>query len=304
MSKIKITILGTTAGVPTRERAHTAIHISYDDGVESCMLFDCGEGTQRQFLFAGLNMMKLDDVFITHWHGDHCLGIPGMVDTMGFEDRKRPLTIYAPEVRRVGKCIAASRSMSKFKVESRAVPSRGTRITTVMQAERFSVKSIPVSHGVPAVAYGIFEKDKTGIDKEKAARLGLPDKGEIYRKLKETGSLVIDGRKLLLEDVARVERGKKVVYSGDTEICDNLKRLAEGSDLLVQDCTYFEDTDGDKPHKHASLPEVMEMIAECSVKKVVLTHVSRKHQDTSFLKEVIAKYNNVQLAEDFTEIVV
>ncbi|MDP8299261.1 MAG: MBL fold metallo-hydrolase [Candidatus Tantalella remota] len=304
MSKITITILGTTAGVPTRERAHPAIYLSYDDGEETCILFDCGEGTQRQMLIAGLNLMKIDKVFITHWHGDHCLGLPGLVDTMGFEGRKTKLGIYAPEPARVRKVLDFSRSMSKFTVAPRKVSSKGKRVTTLLETDRFVIKSVPVSHGVPAVAYSLEEKDKIVIDVEKARSLGLPEKGEIYRKLKDKGKARFEGRKIELADVSRREKGKKIVYSGDTEICDNLREFVTGADLLIQDCTYLEDITDGKPHMHACLPEVIKMAEERGVSRTVLTHISRKYPDISLFRPEIEKKEGFELAEDFKRIVV
>ena len=304
MSRIKIDILGTTAGVPTRERAHTAIHLSYDDGKEFCMLFDCGEGAQRQLMIAGLNIMKINNVFITHWHGDHCLGLPGITDTMGFEDRKRPLTVYAPEARRVRKCLGFSHSMSNFKIAVRNVPAKGGRTTELLSTDRFRVVSAPVKHGVPAVAYALLENDKACIDLRKAVSLGLPEKGKIYRQLKEKGEVFKGGRRVTLEDISMTRKGKKIVYSGDTRICDNLRKLAHGADLLIQDCTYFEDPGSKRPHEHAALPEVIEMVSREKVKRTILTHISRKHQDAGELKALIKPHPGFEVAEDFMKIVV
>ncbi|MGB2601563.1 MAG: MBL fold metallo-hydrolase [Candidatus Omnitrophota bacterium] len=299
MSKITVTILGTTAGVPTKKRAHTAIHICHDDAEEFCCLFDCGENAQRQLLLAGLNLMKLDNVFLTHWHGDHCLGLPGLVDTMGFEGREHPLTIYAPEARKVRLCLGFNSSMGKFRVIPRSVPSRGKIEKIVFETKRFRIISVPVAHGVPAVAYALIEKDKTGIDPEKAKALGLPGKGEIYKELKKKGEITEGGRRITLEEVSCRAKGKKIVFSGDTEICDNLKSFVQGADLLIQDCTYFDEMGPDKPYKHASLPEVAKMVSSANVKKTVLTHISRKYQDTENLKELIRERLDLEVAEDF-----
>ena len=303
MSKITVTILGTTAGVPTRERAHTAIHVCHDDAEEFCCLFDCGENAQRQLLLAGLNLMKIDNVFLTHWHGDHCLGLPGLVDTMGFEGREKPLTVYAPEAKRVRRCLGFSSSMGKFRIDPRSVPARGKKEKTVFEAERFRIVSVPVAHGVPAVAYALVEKDKVGIDPGKAKELGLPERGEIYKELKEKGRVAEGGKSITLEEVSMREKGKKIVFSGDTEICDSLKDLVRGADLLIQDCTYFDRMGPDKPYKHASLPEVAEMVAGAGVKKTVLTHISRKYQDTASLKELVRDRSDLEVAEDFMTVI-
>lgn len=304
MSKITVTILGTTAGVPTAERAHPAIHISYDDGDEFRFLFDCGEGTQRQFMTAGLNMMKMDNMFITHWHGDHCLGIPGMVDTMGFEDRKRPLTIFAPEAKRIKRCLSSTHSMGNFKVISKKVPARGGRATRLVDTDRFKIVSIPVKHSVPTVAYAVIEKDKTSIDLRKAVGLGLPESGELYGQLKKKGKVSVGKRKITLKDISFTKKGKRIVYSGDTRICKNLRKLVRNADLLIQDCTYFDEQGAKRPHEHASLPEVIEMAKQEGVKRVVLTHVSRKYHDVEKLKDLVKDYPSFEVAQDFMTVVV
>jgi ribonuclease Z len=302
MSKITITILGTTAGVPTKERAHAAIHLCHSDREEFCCLFDCGEGTQRQSLKAGINMMKMDNIFITHWHGDHCLGLPGMVDTMGFEGRERPLTVYAPMAKKVKRCLDFSSSMSKFKVISRNVPSRGGRITTLLDAGRFRIVSTPVNHGVPAVAYALIEKDRIRIDPEKARACGLPEEGELLGLLKERGEIIDRGKRITLEEVSVTQKGRKVVYSGDTEICGNLRELAKDADLLIQDCTYFADEGPERQYMHPSLPEVMDMVSSGKVKRTALTHISRKYPDAEELKKMVSGYPGVEVAEDFMRI--
>lgn len=304
MSKITITILGTSAGVPTKTRAHPAIHLSYDDGVGECLLFDCGENTQRQFMSAGLNIMKIDNIFLTHWHGDHCLGVPGLVDTMGFEDRRSPLSIYAPEVNRLKKGINFNYSMGKFRIFPHNVVSRGKGIRKIFDTKRFYIASTPVKHSIPSVSYALIEKDKTCIDLKKANSLGLPEKGEIYGELKKRGKIRLEGRDITFEDISIVQKGKKIVYSGDTEICDNLVAMVKGADLLIQDCTYFDDVEGTRPHKHASLSEIKDMVKENDVKKIILTHISRKYQDPEQLQKLIKDYPQFILAEDFMEITV
>jgi len=303
MSKIEITILGTTAGIPTKQRAHPSIYLIYRDKDEFCYLFDCGEGTQRQILLANLNPMKLDEIFITHWHGDHYLGLAGLIDTMGFENRQRPLTVYAPEAWRVKRLLNVGYSTKRFMVIPRDVPFRGSEITTILETDRFKIVSTPVEHGVPSVAYGLIEKDKINIDKERAREVGLPAKGLIYRELKEKGRVVFAGKEIRLEDIWVVTKGKKVVYSGDTEICDNLIRLTEGADLLIQDCTYFDD-EGFEGYRHASIKDVIKMLEEVRVKRVILTHISRRYKNPKELKNIIKDYPNLAIAEDFMRITI
>ena len=294
--------MGTTAGVPTKERAHPAIHISYRGRKEFCYLFDCGEGTQRQMLFADLNPMKLAGIFITHWHSDHYIGIPALIETLNFEKRTQPLAIYAPESWRVTKLLSLGYFSSKFEVKTQEVKAEGSRIDKLVDEEEFQIVSTPVEHGLPAVAYGLVEKEKINIDKEKAKHFGLPPQGLIYREIKEKGRAIFEGREIKLEEISRREKGKKLVYSGDTKICENLIKLAQDADLLIQDCTYFEELEEMEEYGHPWLEEVVEMVRNAGVKLAVLTHISRRYRNPRELREKIKNYPMLKIAEDFMRI--
>ena len=299
MSKIKITILGTAAGVPTKQRAHSAIYLSYADAKEYVCMFDCGEGTQRQMLKMGLNLLKVQDLFITHWHGDHCLGIPGLIDTIGFEGGSGPINIYSPEVKRSKRCVNfINHTMGKVKVISYKAASSGNQMQSLLETERFQVTSIAVKHSIPTVAYAFLEKDKITIDSFKAEEFGLPKKGTIYKDLEAGKIIKVKDRQVMLSDVQTKHKGKKIVYSGDTQICDNLKKFSNGADLLIQDCTYFEKQEG-KSYQHACFPEIVQMVKECNIKKTVLTHISRKYQDMESLKKMISGQDDMIIAQDF-----
>ncbi len=298
MSKIKVTILGTTAGVPTKQRAHSAVYLSYMDAEEYVCLLDCGEGTQRQMLFAGLNLLKVNDIFITHWHGDHCLGIPGLIDTMGFEGKQEPVKIYSPEIMRAKRCSNfVNHTMGKVKVIARKVPFRGAGCTVINENDRFKMLAIPVKHSIPAVAYAFVEKDKITIDPLKVREMELPAKGKIYGELSAGRAVMINGSRVLLEDIGKRTKGKKIVFSGDTEVCANLRSIAEGADLLIQDCTYFEKKDGS--YKHACFEDVAAMVEGCNVKRTVLTHISRKYADDQAIEKLISGYDGFMIARDF-----
>jgi len=303
MAKIEITILGTTAGIPTRERAHAALYLSYKGKNEFCYLLDCGEGTQRQILLADLNPMKLDEIFITHWHGDHYFGLPGLIDTMGFENRLKPLTIYAPEAERFTNLLDLGYSSKGFRITPKNVPAKGCQIKELLETGDFKIVSVPVRHDVAAVAYSLIEKDRVKINKEKAKKVGLPAQGLIYREIKEKGRVIFEGKKIEFEDISLVEKGKKIVYSGDTEICDNLTRLVQDADLLIQDCTYF-DSEKFEKYGHASLGDVVKMVEQAKVKRVILTHISRRYRDLEKLRRKVRDYPTLTIAEDFMKVTI
>lgn len=303
MGRIEIIFLGTTAGIPTRERSHPAIHLSYQGERKCSFLFDCGEGTQRQMLFADLNFMKINEIFITHWHGDHYLGLPGLVDTMSFEDRKKLLTVYSPEPGRVRKLLNLGYHPGSFEILYKAAIRKGGGIENLLETDEFKIVSVPVRHTVPSVAYALLEKDKFKIDKQKLKNAGFPTEAKIYGELKRKGEIMLGGRRVELEEVCSLQRGKKIVYSGDTKICDNLIKIAQNADLLIHDCTYFNGKNFEE-YGHASIEDMVELLRKVRVGKVILTHISRRYKNSKKLKEKVKNYPNLEIAKDLMRVIV
>lgn len=305
MTQIDVTFLGTTASVPTPKRGHPAIHVRYQSENEHCFLWDCGEGTQRQIFSSGLNFMRLNNLFITHWHADHFGGLLGLMQTMSLERRTESLRVFGPEAGKfVPDLISIGYAVRGYKIIPVDVPYDGSDVTVLIDDPEYQIVSIPVKHGIPAVAFGFFEKDRVKIDKHKAKALGLPDKGPIFKKLKENGYAVFKGKTVRLKDISFTERGKHVVYSGDTKICDNLIKLAENCDLLIHDCTYFEDME----RKHSSLSDILKIYQHAKPKQIALTHISRRYQSESELQEELEELKNpelisrIRIARDFMSI--
>ena len=305
MTRVEVLFLGTTASIPTPKRNHPAIYFRYVGKHEYCMLFDCGEGTQRQIFLAKENFMKLNEIFITHWHADHYAGLLGLIETMSLEKRSSPLHVFAPEATRfLNTLLSVGYGIRKFQVVAHNVPFKGKEATKILEKEEYEIFSIPVKHGIPAVAYCFKEKDRVKIDKAKAKALGLPSQSVLYKKLKKEGRVEYKGRLVKLEDVSYIEAGKKVVYSGDTEACDNLIKLATNADLLILDCTYFEDI---KERNHLNVYEAIEIASQANVKKLVLTHISRRYQDEREIERVARELAknfdfDVIIAKDFMRI--
>lgn len=305
MTQIEVTFLGTTAGVPTKFRNHAAVYLRYQSENEFFYLFDCGEGTQRQIFAAGLNFMRISDIFISHWHADHFAGLLGLVQTMNLEDRQKPLRIFGPEAEKfVGILRSLGYSTLNYHLHTHDVDYESKETSTLIDDDEFLIQSIPVRHSIPAVAYAFVEKDRIKIDKDKLKKLGLPPKGRMYGEAKEKGFVVFRGNKIPLEDIAAVEKGKKVVYSGDTLPTRNMVKLAANADLLIHDSTFFsEDFSESEGYRHANFSDVLKIAEEANVREVILTHISRRYQDMNELKEKIADRSNVRIAKDFMKVV-
>lgn len=302
MTSIDIVFLGTTAGVPTKDRNHASIYLRYQSENEFSFLFDCGEGTQRQLFTAGLNFMRLNDIFISHWHADHFAGLLGLFETMNLEGRTKPLHIYAPEAQKFVPVLAGiGYSTKRFPIVPRNVAFEGTQLETLVDEPEFTIASIPMKHGIPACAYALVEKDRVKIDQEKAKQLGLPAKGHLYKTIKEKGAAVFKGQTIHLEDISFVEKGKKVVYSGDTLANRNMVKLAQDADLLIHDSTFFTDLP-EEGYKHATFEDVLAIGKEANARQIILTHISRRYQDTAALRDKIKDHPNVRIAKDFMRV--
>jgi ribonuclease Z len=300
MTQVEITFLGTTASIPTKYRNHPAIYLRYQSENEHCFLFDCGEGTQKQMLLAGLNFMRLNHIFITHWHADHFAGLLGLIETMNLENRRKPLMIFAPEAQKFVKDLLDIGYAHKgFEIIAKDVEFEGSQTQKLLDEDEYEILAIPVKHGIPAVAYCFHEKDRIKIDKKKSKALGLPKRGPIYKKIKAGGSAVYKGKLINLKDISFVEKGKKVTYSGDTTPCDTLISLAKDSDILIHESTYFED---DLERKHTTFKDIIEIAEKTNAKRIILTHISRRYQNIKELREKIKDYPNMKIAKDFMKV--
>ncbi len=296
MKPLEVVILGSGSIIPTKDRNHSSIWVRREGDV---FLWDCGEGTQGQIQKAGLSFMKVDKIFITHWHADHFAGLIGLIETFNLEGRERKLEIYGPEASRF---VSLLSDMSwydfGFEVKAIDVDHLDDKETVLVDEKEYIIKSVPTEHTVPSVAYCLEEKDSVNINEEKAAKHDLypgPKMGE----LKEKGKVKHKGIEIRLDDVSDITEGRKIVYSGDTLPVKTVKRLSEGADLLIHDATFIEETN----HRHSSAKDAGKIAKEANVKKLLLTHYSRRYKDLNPLKEGAEEYHgNVEVAKDLMKI--
>jgi ribonuclease Z len=301
---IVITFLGTVSGIPSRERNHPAIALEYFYYKKDTLLFDCGEGTQKQLMKAGISFMDISNIFITHWHADHFAGLIPLLQTMNLEKRKSELTIFGPEATRfVSGILNLGYFGLRFPVKAVDVPFEGKEITKIYETKLYEILSVPVLHTVPSVAFAFKEKDVWRIDEKKLKELGVK-KGKWLKELKEKGEIVYDGKKIRIEEVANLQRGLKIVYSGDTKPCDNLVELSRDADLLIHDATFLEE-DEDSDKYHSSVKDAARIAKKANVKKLILTHISRRYQKGDverLINEAREVFENVEVAYDLMKI--
>ena len=295
---MEITFLGTSSAVPSKHRNHTAIVLKHFGEV---LLFDCGEGTQRQLTYAKISPMKIDKIFITHYHGDHILGLAGLIQSMGFRGRSEDLDIYGPKG--LNKLINAISNTGFFQINFQIITHEiGEGI--VLETDEYIIKSIIAEHNIDNLAYSIYEKKKPRFLREKAIELGVPV-GPAFGKLHNGEEVEINGKIIKPEQVLGEPRiGQKVTYSGDTRPCEKMIELAQGSDVLIHEATYeHEDQYKAIENCHSTSKEAAEIAKEANVKLLVLTHISTRYTtDINIKEEAKEIFENTVVANDFTEL--
>lgn len=295
---MEITFLGTSSAVHSYERNHPSLAVKAFGEV---MLFDCGEGTQRQLIYAKVSPMKISKIFITHYHGDHILGLPGLLQSMNFRGREKKLIIYGPKG--LDKVIDAIYNLGYSRID---FPIEFVEIGAeiVEKTEEYVIKSQEVNHQIPSLAYSIEELKKPRFLRQKAIELGVPI-GPDFGKLHNGEEVEINGKIIKPEQVLGPPRkGRKITYSGDTTPCAEMIELAQDSTVLIHESTYIkEDKDKAEEHFHSTSSDAACIAKKSNSKLLILTHFSTRYPDTEqLLKEAREIFENTEIAEDFKKI--
>ncbi|MGM0510121.1 MAG: ribonuclease Z [Thermoplasmatota archaeon] len=278
---MKLVFLGTGGSYPSPQRNVTSTALKYKGDV---LLFDCGEGTQRQLMRSSLSFMETKKIFITHFHGDHFLGIPGLIQSMKLNDREDPLEIYGPKG--MTDLTTILMKLGYFN------PSFEVKIQDInpgaeLRFDDYTIKAVETDHGIPSLAYGFQEKTKPGrFDKQKALDLGVPE-GPLFSRIQKGHTVEVDGKTIRPEQIlGPPRRGKKVVFSGDTRPSYEVIQLAEEADVLVHEAT-LDRSMSDKAIEfgHSSVDKAAEVAKKARVKRLFLNHISPRYKDPEPLKE-------------------
>jgi ribonuclease Z len=288
----RVIFLGTSGSTPTRYRSLPAIALERGRDV---LLFDCGEGAQRQMMIHKVNISKIKAIFLTHVHGDHILGVAGLVRTLALNKRAEPLFIYVPKGGEgaVKHLMEFDNAIIHYKIEIR--PIKGGEI---YRGDGYRIRAFRVVHTVPTYGFAFIEDDRLRFIKEKASRAGL--KGRMFSEIARKGSLSIGSRRITLSSVSRKVKGKKIVYATDTRATKTVAREAYKSDLLIHEATYSERYKAlarERWHSTARQCSVLAKLAK--VNMLVLTHISARYKDTAeLLREARAVFKNTSVAQD------
>lgn len=298
---LSVVFLGTSGSVPTPKRALPAIAIQRKDEI---ILFDCGEGLQRQMIQAGIGFHKKMRVLITHMHGDHVLGLPGLLQTMSLLEREKKLDIYGP----IGiKAFVEAMKQTvqfvlTFPVDVYEIEDEGI----VCREKEYEIYAKWVEHVIPSLAYALVEKPRPGrFFPEKAKRLGV-EEGPLWAKLQLGESVRLsNGRVIKSEEITGPLRlGRKIVYTGDTKSTENLIVFAENADLLIHDTTFDDELlERAQEDGHSTPSQAAKTAKKAKVKWLILTHISARYKDASLLLEQARKiFPKADVAEDFMKI--
>jgi ribonuclease Z len=298
---LRVLFLGTAGSVPTVKRSLPAIVIQRK---AELLMFDCGEGVQRQMIRAGVGFHRKTKVFITHLHGDHILGLPGLLQTMSLMDRERKLEIYGPPGTEA--FVNAIQQTVQFNL---TFPLKTTEVedaNLVCQEKEYEVRAVWADHVVPSLAYGLIEKPRPGkFNPEKARALGIPE-GPLWSKLQHGSAVKLpNGRVVKPREVVGPRRpGRKIVYSGDTRPIETIVQLAQGADLLIHDGTLADEL-AKKAYEdgHSTAGQAAEIAKKAGVKWLILTHISARYKNADVLVEQARKiFQKTDVAEDFMKI--
>ena len=270
---LSITLLGTGAACPSVERNVAALAVAREG---ETLLFDCGEGTQRQMMRYGVSF-AFREIFFTHYHADHMLGVTGLMRTMGLQDRTLPVTLYGPRGadRVLGAAIGLGIERNRFPIEIKEI-APGDRIAR----EEYDIVVFPTDHRADTVGYALAEHTRLGrFNPERARELGVPE-GPFWGKLHKGETVELpDGRRVGPADlVGQPRRGRTVVYTGDTRPSLSVVEAARGADLLIHDSTFGEEERARAVETgHSTAAQAAEVARESGARRLVLTHISPRY---------------------------
>ncbi|OGS55260.1 MAG: ribonuclease Z [Euryarchaeota archaeon RBG_19FT_COMBO_56_21] len=298
---MKLVFLGTGGTYPSKLRNVTSIAVQMPGEV---LMFDCGEGTQRQLMHSSVSFMRISKIFITHLHADHFLGLPGLIQSMSLNGREEPLAIFGPRGTKTN--VNSMLRLGYFKCAF-DVKTKDLRPGTELRFPGYKIESREASHSVPSLAFSLEEDPRPGrFDVKKAELLGIPE-GPLFRRLQEGGTVSLGGRKISSDQVLGPKRpGRKMVYSGDTKPSKAITSLARGADVLIHDCTL------DSTHSklasdfgHSTATEAAQVAKDAGVGILFLVHISPRYDDTSILEEEARSiFPDSHVAKEFSEHVV
>jgi ribonuclease Z len=323
---IELIILGSSAAIPVKNRNLSSIALKYKNHI---ILFDCGENIQRRFVDAGLKFNKPLKILISHFHGDHIIGLPGLLFRFGLVERTAPVILFGPRnlflylylhrkilgLRanypiKIIEIDHINNTLTEFKGLDSEVAKKKMTIedNIIHETDRYYIKYTPVNHSVLTYAYSFLEKPRYGkFDPNRARELGIPE-SRLWKKLQKGLKIEIEGKIIdpLKEGIVGPKRsGRKITFSGDTMPCESLIKLGENSDILVHEATFAKDlAEMAKEKMHSTSIDAANDAKNMNAKQLILTHISSRYQEdaSKLLEEAKEIFPNTIIAKDLLKI--
>jgi len=324
---MELIILGSSAAIPVRERNLSSTALKYKSEL---LLFDTGEDIQRSLVDAGLKFNKPLTILISHFHGDHIIGLPGLLFRFGLNHRTAPVTIYGPInlflylfVHRKVLGLKANYPISIVEIDNDnnklimfetleseiPIEEKSLEDNVIFESDKYTLKYTEVDHSVLAFAYSFIEKPRSGkFNPEKVKELGIPE-SSLWKKLQKGECINYKGKLIdpIKENIVGPKKqGRKVTYSGDTAPCNSLIELGENSDILIHEATFSKElAEMATEKKHSTATDAATDAKKMGAKQLILTHISSRYRDESLLKlleEAKEIFPNTLMAEDLMRV--
>lgn len=296
MSVDQLTVLGTASHLPSKKRAHNGYII---DLAGHRFLFDPGEGTQRQMTMAGVSVASLHGVFITHFHGDHCLGLPGVIQRRSVDNRQNEVEEQLPVVfpAESNEYFEKLR-FSTIYTDKTCLDPKPTITDSSLEIKGITIEALSLNHRCPTIGYRLVAPDTFNFDVAKLDAAGVS--GKDRGKLKSEGRLLTENGELQLEDFGSIKKGKVVAFIMDTGLCDNTVKLARDADLVVCESTYADsEAELAQQYLHLTAKQAATIARQANAQKLILTHFSARYEDEQLLaKEAKEVFDNSYAAKD------
>lgn len=299
---MRIVFLGTSSGTPTLARYLAAVALVREGEI---LLFDCGEGTQMRFRRAGLRFSRLSRIFISHLHGDHVTGLPGLLMSLQMAERAAPVHLCGPPGIEEFVWTLKRLLHTHFAYELEITEATGSQVVCDVPAYR--VECAPLEHRLFCLGYAFTEKDRPGeFNVAEAHRLGVPE-GPLFGQLQRGETIALEGGRTVRPEqvLGPPRRGRKVAYCTDTRPCANAVELARGADLLIHEGTFAADlAEEAKMKSHSTVVEAAEVARQAQVGQLFITHLSPRYVDVDLLREqAAAVFPKVTIATDLLEVI-
>ncbi|MFJ7725453.1 ribonuclease Z [Neobacillus sp. NPDC097160] len=300
-----IFFLGTGAGMPAKLRNVTSIALKLLEERGAIWLFDAGEATQHQILHTSIKPRRIEKIFITHLHGDHIYGLPGLLSSRSFQGGESEVTVYGPKG--IKEFIQVSLSLSQTYLK---YPLKVIEINegVIFEDEQFTVEARLLEHGIPSYGYRIVEKDRPGtLLAEKLKEAGVQP-GPIFRKIKNGETITLEDGRVIKPDefLGPIQKGRVVTILGDTRYCENALVLAKNADFLIHEATFAK---GEEKlafdYFHSTTHQAADIASRSGSKQLCLTHISSRYDRNNWrelVDEAKEVFPNTEIAEDFKEI--